>query len=210
MALVGLLAFIVSVKAQGWFVEDTSQVCEGKDWQILGCYKTTTQPFAFFPSIPPPTGGDIGTSYIYYDQNDNVNSTMTPNGCTDFCRHHGFRYAGLWNNLCSCGSTLTEGPTTLSDQDASKCGDVCDGDSRETCGSDAGARIFVDTSYIKTVANPAAGYKKLGCFQSANFPGASSLFQKTVTSASECLTYCGTLNLALASMLFNDAGGDST
>ncbi|KAI1156277.1 hypothetical protein F4825DRAFT_320217 [Nemania diffusa] len=149
--------------------------------------------------------------------------TITPYFCAQTCRAHGFKYAALWDKGCHCGSSLDYTTTgganvTLSNLIDANSDTVCTtgadnnqwppcgGDRRENCGSNRGARIFVDPSFpderkLTDFAIIAQGYALLGCFKNARFPSAvDSVTSVSVQSTATCLQYCADLGMPYAYM----------
>lgn len=222
-ALASLLAASSVVNAQGFFYQDTSEACpkDEYNYQYLGCAQTTTQPFLFEIGNWDPAGDNTDAS-IFYDTGSTVNSTVTPSYCAETCRAHGYKYAGLWANTCSCSSALVYRTTDNSivqivpDANEIPCmfgssGTLypgCDGDPIQNCGSDTGVRVFVDPSFSNneglTTPQIAEDYGLLGCFKNGPFPATSgSLTNVQLPDAPACLEYCAGLGLPYASMSLN-------
>ncbi|KAI3326996.1 hypothetical protein HD806DRAFT_379420 [Xylariaceae sp. AK1471] len=225
-ALTSLVALNSVANAQGFFYQDLRLQCDTKfNYQYLGCAATNSRPFAFSPSNwDPATTADNSKSYINFDTGDFVNQTVTPYFCSETCRAHGFKYAALWDKSCNCASsldykqvdgtavTLSTAIDPASDDKCTKGQDGntypnCGGDLRENCGSNQGARIFVDPSFPdeRTLTDPAtiaADYAVLGCFKNAKFP--SSVDAVTTVEAADaatCLSYCADLGMPYAYMI---------
>lgn len=209
--LVGAWAFATRVNAQGYYFQNQSDSCSGLGFQYLGCFTApnSVDPFQFTPGVPTTRGGsnDPSQSYILFDNNDHTNATTDPNYCSLFCRAHGYKYTGLYNQGCTCGSSLSDGYKTLTPAGSEAPCDVnkCSGDPTEGCGNGNAIRIFVDTSFQKEetlvaapVSDLAAGYQKLGCFYGSNggptFPG-PAFYQKTFGSAGQCAAFCADFKL---------------
>ncbi|KAI1300467.1 hypothetical protein F5Y03DRAFT_229276 [Xylaria venustula] len=227
-ALVSLAA-VSSVNAQGFYYKDLG-VCGAQfNHQYLGCAPVldNTGPFTFEPTNwDPASTADNSRSYINYDVGDSVNNTITPHYCAQTCRAHGFKYAAVFNERsCRCGSTLDYTTilgvsVTLSDKisatSESLCTtkkslsppDPCPGDRRENCGSDQGARIFVDPSFpdVRGINSLATSYNRLGCFKGAKFPSAVDYTTVTAQDGPTCLSYCGNLGLPYAFMIRKSPG----
>jgi hypothetical protein len=215
--LVGIWAFIVRVKAQGYFYEDTRPYCVDKTFQYLGCFTApgSQDPFGFVPGVPTDIAGsnDPSFSYVEYDNNDNYNATNNPYFCSRLCRHHGFKYTGMYNGGCTCASSLNDQVRTLGSRIAeTNCANQCAGDLNENCGTSTAIRVWADLSFTKetdlttsgtNTIQPSVilGYQKLGCFYGPgggpNIPG-PSYFRKTVSSADQCFSYCADLKLPIA------------
>ncbi|KAI1427385.1 hypothetical protein F5Y12DRAFT_783292 [Xylaria sp. FL1777] len=222
VALASLLALRSVVNAQGFYYQDLG-VCGAQfTHQYLGCATVDSGPFVFEPTNWDPSAtADNSRSYINYDVGDFVNNTITPHFCAQTCRAHGFKYAAVFSERsCRCGGTLDYQTiagvsVTLSDKiqansEASctvkKSGtppDPCPGDRREGCGSDQGARIYVDPSFpdVRGASNLASSYNLLGCFKNARFPSAVDYTTVTASSAPTCLAYCANLGLPYAFMI---------
>ncbi|KAI0434824.1 hypothetical protein F5Y09DRAFT_189621 [Xylaria sp. FL1042] len=221
-ALASLVAFSSVVNAQGFYYQDLG-VCGAKlNHQYLGCATVDSSPFPYEPTNwDPAATADNSRSYINWDQGDFVNITTTPHYCAQTCRASGFKYAAVYNErTCRCGNTLDYKTilgvsVTLSDKISAtsetsctlkKSGsppDPCGGDRRENCGSDQGARIYVDPSYpdVTGATNLAGSYNFLGCFKNARFPSAESYTTVTATSASACMSYCANLGMPYVFMI---------
>lgn len=224
-ALASLGALSSVVKAQGFYYQDIGVQCNARyNYQYLGCAATTSAPFAFAPTgWDPAATADNSRSYINFDIGDFVNMTITPYFCAQTCRAHGFKYAALWDKGCHCGSSLDYTTTgganvTLSNLIDANSDTVCTtgadnnqwppcgGDRRENCGSNRGARIFVDPSFpderkLTDFAIIAQGYALLGCFKNARFPSAvDSVTSVSVQSTATCLQYCADLGMPYAYM----------
>ncbi|KAI0013760.1 hypothetical protein F4779DRAFT_291868 [Xylariaceae sp. FL0662B] len=208
-----LLALSTSVSAQAFYYEDLSLSCKAENnIQYLGCYSSSSNPFPFAPQAFKQDG-DNSNAYIRFDKGDQVNNTVTPYLCSNFCRAEGFKFSGLWNQQCSCGSSLSykrsDGTqVTLTKQaDDTTCkntADPCPGDRRESCGTNAGAHIYVDPSFpVADQGSLVSGYGLLGCFQGPNLPsGDAGITSPSTpfTSTSQCFTYCAGLGLPYAYM----------
>ncbi|KAI1076989.1 hypothetical protein F5B20DRAFT_583729 [Whalleya microplaca] len=202
-----LLALSATVNAQAFYYEDLSISCKADNTiQYAGCYASTSNPWPFAPQAFKQDG-DNSNAYIRFDKGDQVNNTVTPYLCSQFCRAEGFKYSGLWNQQCSCGSTLTykksDGSTVnlVKQADDSTCkntADPCPGDRRESCGTTSGAHVYVDPSF-PTTGDPSSlvsGYGLLGCFQGPNLPSGDSGItspSSTFASAGACFAYCAAL-----------------
>ncbi|KAI0397734.1 hypothetical protein F5Y17DRAFT_322437 [Xylariaceae sp. FL0594] len=223
-ALTSLAVMSSCVTAQGFYYQDIGQQCgSGYKFQYLGCAPATAAPFYFQPTQWfPNLNADNSMSYINYDTGGNaINITSTPYFCANTCRAHGYKYTSFFNKTCTCGSSLsyqpvsggvvTLSPNADSDDLCNKGSDgntypKCGGDQRENCGSNQGARIWVDPSFpdertLGDAASVANGYGLLGCFQ-GRFP--SSHNEITTTSQADgpsCLKYCADLGLPLAYMV---------
>jgi hypothetical protein len=230
-ALASFVALSSVANAQGFFYQDLRLQCDAKyNYQYVGCAATTARPFAFSPSNwDPASTADNSKSYINFDTGDFVNQTVTPYFCAQTCRAHGFKYTALWDKSCNCGNTLDyktvlgtniQLSTTIDASSDTKCttgtdGNPypnCGGDLRENCGSNQGARIFVDPSFPdeRTLTNPttiAADYALLGCFKNARFPSSvDAVTTVTVANGPTCLKYCADLGMPLAYMISGLAG----
>ncbi|KAI1335316.1 hypothetical protein F5Y15DRAFT_428343 [Xylariaceae sp. FL0016] len=225
-ALASVLAFAGVANSQGFYFSSNEGECDPKyNFQYLGCAATTSQPFAYSPTSWDYQG-DNSKSVIFFDKGDFVNQTITPYFCAQTCRHHGFKYSALWDKGCNCANSLdhtTPGGTTvtlsttidansdtkcINGQDGQPYGN-CGGDLRESCGSNQGARIFVDPSFpderdLGTPAQIAAiaqSYDLLGCFKTQNLPSSVDAVTKVQgISPSDCLNYCADLGSPLVSM----------
>ncbi|CAJ2503748.1 Uu.00g111420.m01.CDS01 [Anthostomella pinea] len=228
-ALASLLAFTSVTNAQGFDFQDLGAQCPAQyNYQYLGCAPTMSQPFAFSPSgWDPSSGADNSKGYIQWDNGDFVNQTITPYFCSNVCRAHGFKYAALWDKGCNCGSSLSytypgavapvmlvPGSTeTLCQQNAAG-GDYgpCGGDQREYCGTNRGARIFVDPSFAdeRNLNSPAAtaqSYQVLGCFTTANLPTSNEgVTRAQVASGPQCLSFCADLGMPFVQMIPSTSG----
>ncbi|KAI1494573.1 hypothetical protein F5X96DRAFT_526030 [Biscogniauxia mediterranea] len=225
-AALAAVTLATSVRGQGFYYEDLSAYCPPSlNHQYLGCFDTGgIQPFFYNPDRLDPVG-DLSKTYVHWDPNDFVNSTVTPHFCADTCRAHGFKYAATWNQQCRCGSSLdytsAGGGTTiiLSTAQAPEAlcantADPCPGDRRESCGTNSGARIWVDPSFEDFVteedtASLADGYGLLGCFQGPNLPsGESSTTSPDMTfpDPATCFAYCADFGLPLAYMSAESGG----
>ncbi|KAI8951581.1 hypothetical protein F4801DRAFT_285448 [Xylaria longipes] len=219
-ALASLVALSSVVNAQGFYYQDPSLQCGPQyNFQYLGCAETSTAPFAFSPNQwDPAITADLSRSSIHYDIGDFVNMTGTPYFCAQFCRSHGFKYTALWDKSCHCGNTLNyknldrtvvdleNSINSVSDALCLNGRDgnpypPCGGDRRENCGSNGGARIFVDPSFpderaLPTLPTLAQGYAQLGCFKKARFPsGIDSITTVNVQSTETCFEYCADLGM---------------
>ncbi|KAI1392379.1 uncharacterized protein F4822DRAFT_390838 [Hypoxylon trugodes] len=218
-----LLASSTLTNAQAFYYEDILQSCKPEyAFQELGCYTSSSPPFPFAPQAWVPNQ-DLSFAYIQYNRGDHINTTVTPAHCSNACRVHGYKYAGLWNQQCFCGSTLaftkTDGKAVaLGTTSASACAntaDPCPGDRRESCGTNAAARIFVDPSFSDVLSTtPAAslvsGYGLLGCFQGLSLPSGDSFITSpsmVFTSSNGCLSYCADLGLPYAYMSSDSISG---
>ncbi|KAI8627936.1 hypothetical protein F5Y19DRAFT_159460 [Xylariaceae sp. FL1651] len=223
-ALASLLAIASVANAQGFYYQDLSKSCDKTtlNYQYLGCAPATSAPFFFSPGKwDPSSTADNSKDYINFDSGDFVNQTTTPYFCAQTCRAHGFKYTALYDKSCNCGNSLTYtrmGVTTTLTPDASSDNICltdanggtypnCGGDLRENCGSNRGARIFVDPSFpderttdAATIAND---YGVLGCFQGPNFPSSDSTVTSVngITDAATCLSYCAGLGMPLSYMI---------
>ncbi|KAK9776481.1 hypothetical protein SCAR479_06804 [Seiridium cardinale] len=209
-AFAAILWLLTLANAQGFFYDDFTQVCSSQqDFQYLGCFATTNQPWTYNPTN---RGGDPSRSWVHWDQGDNVNITTTPYFCTDTCRAHGFKYAATWDRQCRCGMALQSSVKDLgsAQPDDSLCtdaGSFCPGDRRENCGTNQGARIWVDPSFQEESLLPdpsilAAQYNVLGCFYQPNLPsGDASVTTTTQSSTATCFTYCADLGYPLTFMV---------
>ncbi|KAM0809416.1 putative WSC domain-containing protein [Seiridium cardinale] len=209
-AFAAILWLLTLANAQGFFYDDFTQVCSSQqDFQYLGCFATTNQPWTYNPTN---RGGDPSRSWVHWDQGDNVNITTTPYFCTDTCRAHGFKYAATWDRQCRCGMALQSSVKDLgsAQPDDSLCtdaGSFCPGDRRENCGTNQGARIWVDPSFQEESLLPdpsilAAQYNVLGCFYQPNLPsGDASVTTTTQSSTTTCFTYCADLGYPLTFMV---------
>ncbi|KAI0487423.1 hypothetical protein F4859DRAFT_509992 [Xylaria cf. heliscus] len=219
-AFASLAALSSVANSQGFYYQDSRLQCGPQyNYQYLGCAETSTAPFAFAPNQwDPAVTADLSRSSIHYDIGDFVNMTTTPYFCAEFCRSHGFKFTALWDRGCHCGNTLNynnmDGTTVNlqnsidADSDA-RCtsgrnGDPyppCGGDRRENCGSNGGARIFVDPSYpdertLPALSTLAQGYGPLGCFDKARFPsGIQSITSVNARSTENCFEYCADLGM---------------
>lgn len=219
-ALVSLAA-VSFVNAQGLYFQDP-KVCNTK-FQYLGCANVQYEPFPFAPTNwDPKATADNSASYIDYDTGDIVNSTVTPYFCAQACEAHGYKYSAVWfERSCSCGGSLKiksqqgadlDLATVLDKTSDAKCltkidggaPDPCGGDRRQNCGSNQGARIFVNPSFqdtsSSTISSLAAGYSLLGCFKNARFP--SRTYTTTdLASSDQCFSYCANLGASLVFMV---------
>ncbi|KAI0542778.1 hypothetical protein GGR58DRAFT_170800 [Xylaria digitata] len=222
-ALASLVAFSSVVNAQGYFYKTLGVCSAEQNHQYLGCATISSAPFSWEPTNwDPAVTADNSRSYIEWDQGDFVNNTITPYFCTRTCRAHGFKYAALWNERsCRCGGSLTwttasgvsvDLNTLISATDETKCTskspsgnpDPCPGDRQENCGSNQGARVWVDPSFPKLTGPPSdqvAGYKLMGCFRNAFFPSAEGYTTGSRPDANSCLTYCANLGSPYAFMI---------
>ncbi|KAI0440035.1 hypothetical protein F4803DRAFT_578128 [Xylaria telfairii] len=219
-ALASLVALGSVANAQGFYYQDTRLQCGPQyNFQYVGCAATTTAPFAFSPNRwEPAVTADLSRSSINYDLGDFVNMTGTPYFCSLFCRSHGFKYTALWDKSCSCGNTLNYNTiagtavnlqSTISTTSDDRCNigtngnqyPPCGGDRRENCGSNRGARIFVDPSFpdertLPALSTLARGYGPLGCFKKARFPsGDDTITTVNVQSTESCFEYCADLGM---------------
>ncbi|KAI1184428.1 hypothetical protein F5B17DRAFT_447052 [Nemania serpens] len=219
-ALASLVALSSVVNAQGFYYQDIRSQCNiSYNYQYLGCAATNSAPFAFAPTNwDPAVTADNSRSYINFDTGDFVNMTVTPYFCSQFCRAHGFKYSALWDKSCRCGNSLDYRTIDGTDVTLSNLIDAnsdtkcttgqdgnpyppCGGDRRENCGSNGGARIFVDPSYpdertLTDFATIAQGYGLLGCFQNGRFPSAEhTVTTVSTTSTDTCFQYCADLGM---------------
>ncbi|KAI0419010.1 hypothetical protein F5X98DRAFT_88648 [Xylaria grammica] len=224
-ALASLVALGSVVNAQGYFYQDFRQSCAAtQEHQYLGCAPATDAPLSFEPSNWDPNGRH-DQSWIEWDSGDHLNNTISPFFCARTCRAHGFKYAALWfERRCRCGGSLSytdqagnpvvlspgssETPCTTKSGGGSP--DPCSGDRREFCGSDQGARIWVDPSFpdLRSSSSTAqsGSYSMLGCFANVGFPTSNGGLTSNVQKASsgDCLTYCAGLGSPLAFMTRNN------
>ncbi|KAK9418583.1 putative WSC domain-containing protein [Seiridium unicorne] len=208
-AFAAFLWLLTLADAQGFFYDDFTQVCSSQqDFQYLGCFATTSQPWTYNPTN---RGGDPSRSWVHWDQGDNVNITTTPYFCTDTCRAHGFKYAATWDRQCRCGMALQSsvkdlGSAQADDTLCTAAGSFCPGDRRENCGTNQGARIWADPSFQEESLLPdpailATQYNVLGCFYHANLPsGDATVTTTTQSSTATCFTYCADLGYPLTFM----------
>lgn len=219
-ALASLVALSSVANAQGFYYQDTRLQCGPQyNFQYLGCAATNTTPFAFSPNQwDPAVTADLSRSSINYDIGDFVNMTGTPYFCSLFCRSHGFKFTALFDKGCHCGNTLNYTPlggtavnleNTINATSDDRCNNglngnpypPCGGDRRENCGSNGGARIFVDPSFPDERSLPelptlARGYGPLGCFKKARFPsGDDTITRADVQSTESCFEYCADLGM---------------
>lgn len=202
------------VQGQGFYLEPVT--CDAsQNWVDLGCYDTTTQPFTY--AIQNGWNGeDPSRSHANYNRGGNViNSTNTPYFCVQACRAHGFRYTSLYNRECRCGSVLgtnffnkRSADQTCYSQALSVDPVACGGDNLENCGNVTAmnkARIFVDPSFeaeqnpaTVNVADIAASYGYLGCFNKPNMQtdDPNKVTQQTTIAA--CLQQCARYGYPLA------------
>ncbi|KAI0201816.1 hypothetical protein F4808DRAFT_99530 [Astrocystis sublimbata] len=231
-ALASLVALSSVANAQGFYYQDTRLQCGPQyNYQYLGCAAVSTQPFGLMPQRYIPDE-DLSRSNIHYDTGDFVNMTGTPFFCSEFCRSSGAKYALLWDKRCICANTLVynkadDGSSVNLQQAIDPNSDTlcltdangnnyppCGGDRRENCGSNRGARVFVDPSFPdeRTLAAPAtlaADYGALGCFRKTRFPsGDESVTTVTVTSAPRCFSYCADLGMPYLFMESVDGGNN--
>ncbi|KAK6084518.1 hypothetical protein SCUP234_03307 [Seiridium cupressi] len=209
-AFAAILWWLTLANAQGFFYDDFTQACSSQqDFQYLGCFATTTQPWTYTPTN---RGGDPSRSWVHWDQGDNVNITTTPYFCTDTCRAHGFKYAATWDRQCRCGMALQSsvkdlGSAQADDTLCTAAGSFCPGDRRENCGTNQGARIWADPSFQAEPLLPdpailATQYNVLGCFYHPNLPsGDASVTTTTQSSTATCFTYCADLGYPLTFMV---------
>ncbi|KAF3001085.1 hypothetical protein E8E14_004106 [Neopestalotiopsis sp. 37M] len=217
--LVGAWAFATRVNAQGYYFQNQSDSCSGLGFQYLGCFTApnSVDPFQFTPGVPTTRGGsnDPSQSYILFDNNDHTNATTDPNYCSLFCRAHGYKYTGLYNQGCTCGSSLGDSRKNLTIATEASCDIPCSGDPTENCGRPQGLRIFVDTSFQKEETLKAApvsdlvnGYQKLGCFYGPQggptIPG-PDFFRPTYTTPGQCFAFCADLKLPYARVIRDNA-----
>ncbi|KAI0458525.1 hypothetical protein F5B21DRAFT_435046 [Xylaria acuta] len=232
-ALASLVALSSVVNAQGFYYQDTRLQCSPQyNFQYLGCAETNTAPFAFSPNQwDPAITADLSRSSINYDIGDFVNMTGTPYFCSLFCRSHGFKFTALWDKSCRCGNTLNYNnldgtavnlQNTIDANSDDKCTNgrdgnrypPCGGDRRENCGSNGGARIFVDPSFPDERALPglstlAQGYAVLECFKHARFPsGDNSITTVNTQSTETCFEYCADLGMPYVYMESTSTTGD--
>ncbi|KAI1810697.1 hypothetical protein GGS20DRAFT_162042 [Poronia punctata] len=230
-ALAPLLFLLSAVKGQGFYYQDINRQCSPDyNYEYLGCAPATRSPFTFQPTQwDPNQAADNTNSYINYDLGGNaINVTTTPYFCANTCRAHGFKYSSFFDKSCSCGSSLsyrdtnnvvnTLVPNPDSDDLCTKgsSGNIypkCGGDLRENCGSNQGARIFVDPSFpdertLKRTPTElqalADGYGLLGCFLGARFASSRNEITTTIQAdGPSCLRYCADLGLPFAFMSKN-------
>ncbi|KAI1744478.1 hypothetical protein F4680DRAFT_226140 [Xylaria scruposa] len=228
-ALASLIALSSVVNAQGFYYQDPRLQCGPQyNFQYLGCAATTSAPFPFAPNRwEPGPSADLSRSSINYDTGDFVNMTGTPYFCAQFCRTNGFKYTALWDKQCHCGNSLSynnlQGTTVTLQINANSDAQClngtngnpyppCGGDRRENCGSNGGARIFVDPSFpdertLPPLATLAQGYGPLGCFKHARFPsGDDTITTVSVQSTETCFEYCADLGMAYLYMEVTSTG----
>jgi hypothetical protein len=219
-ALASWVALSSVSNAQGFYYQDPTLQCDATyNFQDLGCAATNARPFTFVPDNWDGPTQDNSRAYINYDTGDHINSTVTPYFCAEACRAHGYKYASLWDKSCSCGGSLSYTPigataVVLSPgTDAASVAQCtkgtdnndyppCDGDRNENCGSNQGARIFVDPSFgdEATLVTGPLDYNVLGCFNNPNFPVSTQGTAGPVSSTTQCLTICADLGFPLAYM----------
>ncbi|ETS77848.1 hypothetical protein PFICI_09910 [Pestalotiopsis fici W106-1] len=214
--LVGAWAFATHVNAQGYYFQNQGDSCAGVGFQYLGCYNAPggVDPFQYTPGVPTTRDGqgNPSLSYIQFDNNDFTNATTNGNYCSLFCRAHGYKYTGLYNQGCTCGSSLSDSIKSLTPAADSACAIECSGDPTENCGTATGISIYVDTSFQRedslVPANLATGYQKLGCFYGSNggptIPG-PNFYQTTVATPDLCFANCADLKLPYARVIRDDA-----
>ncbi|KAI1322976.1 hypothetical protein F5Y16DRAFT_412949 [Xylariaceae sp. FL0255] len=212
--LIASAAFLGVANAQGYFY-DSFTCAKSQNFQELGCYSTTSNPFTY--DIQNGfVGSDPSRSFAPYNiGGDNINATVTPHYCVAACRAHGFKYAALYNRVCSCGTAL--GSLTRS-TDQSPCyaqpdPNPCPGDAAENCGQPSGggyARIFVDPSFEPETSLASAGYSTvassygyLGCFAKPNLPSDDPQHSSSQADAATCLEQCATYGFPLAYMYYD-------
>ncbi|KAK6087285.1 hypothetical protein SCUP234_01916 [Seiridium cupressi] len=201
LAIWGIVFALISIThGQGFYLEPFS-CSSAQNWQELGCYDTTAQPFTFAVQNGW-NGDDPSRSYANFNPGGNViNSTVTPKFCVQACRAHGFRYASLYDRTCRCGTVLgslqskrsSDQTLCYATPDANPCG----GDKSENCGqtsSNNHARIFVDPSFETEANLMAAGstivansYLLLGCFNRPNLPSDDSNRESRQMTPLACL-----------------------
>jgi len=223
-ALTSLVALRSGVNAQGFYYQDISKQCDsGFKFEYLGCAPASQIPFTFLPTEwNPALTADNSMSYINYDLGGNpINITTTPYFCANMCRAHGYKYSSFFDKFCSCGGslsyldttgtavTLTPNPDSDTLCTTGTRGETypnCGGDLRENCGSNQGARIWVDSSFpdertLTDLSRVSDGYGLLGCF-TGRFPSShNEITETSQASGPACLKYCADLGLPLAFMV---------
>ncbi|ETS87217.1 hypothetical protein PFICI_01045 [Pestalotiopsis fici W106-1] len=205
--LFAIAVFVGLVQGQGFYLEPFT-CTSAQNWVDLGCYDATgTQPFTFAVQNGYKSE-DPSRAYANYNiGGNNINSTVTPNFCTQACRAHGFRYASLYDRQCRCGTALgtsffgkRSSDQTCYSQTLSTDATPCSGDRSENCGQVSGntkARIFVDPSF-EAEQNPASidtaglasSYGYLGCFNKPNLPSDDPNRDTLQASPQACFENC--------------------
>lgn len=215
--LFAITAFFNFVQGQGFYLEPFT-CATSQNWIDLGCYDVTTQPFTFAIQ-GGEKNSDPSRSYANYNGGgNNINSTMTPNFCTQACRAHGFRYASLYDRGCRCGTSLgsssynnRSSTQTCYSQTLSVDPSPCSGDKSENCGqvgqgsANNKARIFVDPSF-EAEQNPssidvvglASSYGYLGCFNKPNLPSDDPNRDTIQSSPQACFENCARYGFPLS------------
>ena len=183
---------------QGCYDEINNGVHAGLTWQL----SASTSSEKYYPGFTGDVSVDI---------------------CTQACRGHGFKVAGLSNGTsCFCGAefpnpsppasgSTSGGPGTPpgsnpgTQTSAGQCNLACAGNSNEKCGGTTAVSLYTDPSFTNNTvsAGTASNYDYLGCYNNV-YPGPMYVSIET-TSTVACVQHCAALGYPFASRSGTDS-----
>ncbi|KAM9305069.1 kremen protein 2 [Gastrophryne carolinensis] len=139
---------------QPWcYVSETEEGVYWKYCDIPSCHMPGYLGCFLDPGSPPGLTGPSGTS-----------AKLTVQTCIQFCRSHGFQYAGLEAGYaCFCGGQ--EDAAVLQEGGASRCDQMCFGRPSELCGGDGALSV-----YAVWVGSCGGNLSSSGVLYSPNYP----------------------------------------